>query len=582
MTSSTDTLNDEFFSSLVSDIKTYTGKDPLLPWLRGFRKMKECLPPLLLKAKLPRFLQKCAQTFENDRRYTNDLRYLRVWLQLMDFVDNPRAVLKTMEAKRIGMKKSLFYQAYALYYEKVKKFEEADKMYHLGVQNLAEPIDELQKSYEQFLGRMERHKKKTIQRQERMIERGLLNAGGQPSKRNVGTKPEGTVLEVQPSCGIVENKVVLEESFPNKMTLMEPKPTKVADNICNVDVSRESYPKEEVMADIGCERQLNEQNNSEVESEDPNKFCGDDTVVVRFVDNAFIGKSDAENACHNGLVEPTINTKNVLNAINSMFREPLEPAIVRRRSTRSQPKADQKLDKGFEVFVDENLDEDGFSNPTGYKGFMMLPDNRFETSKCLEEPLQVYIDDEENNEEEERIKVKNDLKKHRAKQLTGEQNVSDSHVNFFVFPSPKDLTSECSIGMDGERSPKARIREDTVVCRFVGATISDEPQVENVCHHGLVEPTINLKEAMDDINSMFGKPIDFVRANRHKKKGKASYNENNCAGFVILPDDNLNCERGNSQPISTPRNESELFEPTVCTKEAMDDINKMFGMPLDF
>ena len=39
-----------------------------------------------------------------------------------------------MEENRIGMKKSLFYQAYALYFEKMKKFEAAEKMYHLGVQ----------------------------------------------------------------------------------------------------------------------------------------------------------------------------------------------------------------------------------------------------------------------------------------------------------------------------------------------------------------------------------------------------------------------------------------------------------------
>lgn len=50
---------------------------------RGIRKMKDTVPPQLLKEKLPRFLQKCAETFMNDRRYTNDLRYLRVWLQLV-------------------------------------------------------------------------------------------------------------------------------------------------------------------------------------------------------------------------------------------------------------------------------------------------------------------------------------------------------------------------------------------------------------------------------------------------------------------------------------------------------------------
>lgn len=39
-----------------------------------------------------------------------------------------------MEINHIGEKRALFYQAYALHYEKIKKFEEADKMYHLGVQ----------------------------------------------------------------------------------------------------------------------------------------------------------------------------------------------------------------------------------------------------------------------------------------------------------------------------------------------------------------------------------------------------------------------------------------------------------------
>lgn len=52
----------------------------------------------------------------------------------MDYVDDPKAVLRSMEMNRIGMKNALFYQAYALYYEKMKKFEAAEKMYHLGVQ----------------------------------------------------------------------------------------------------------------------------------------------------------------------------------------------------------------------------------------------------------------------------------------------------------------------------------------------------------------------------------------------------------------------------------------------------------------
>lgn len=49
-------------------------------------------------------------------------------------MEDPRVLLRNMEMNHIGVKRSLYYQAYALYYEKIKKFDEAEKMYHLGVQ----------------------------------------------------------------------------------------------------------------------------------------------------------------------------------------------------------------------------------------------------------------------------------------------------------------------------------------------------------------------------------------------------------------------------------------------------------------
>lgn len=51
----------------------------------------------------------------------------------MDFVDDPGELLNMMESCRIGTKRALFYQAHALYYEKRKKYVEAEKIYQLGV-----------------------------------------------------------------------------------------------------------------------------------------------------------------------------------------------------------------------------------------------------------------------------------------------------------------------------------------------------------------------------------------------------------------------------------------------------------------
>ncbi|KAM7270256.1 hypothetical protein ACFE04_029470 [Oxalis oulophora] len=527
-TTTNNTLCNNLFSSLVSEIKSYNGKDPLLPWLRGIKKMKESLPPKTLNEKLPRFLQKCVQAFETDLRYRNDLRFLRVWLQLMDFVDDPRAVLRTMEANKIGVKKSLFYQAYALYYEKVKNFEDAEKMYYLGVQNLAEPADELQKSYDQFLNRMEKHRKKKIQRQDRVT-----------SKRSM------SATDVTLRC--TETKKSIEEGSK----------TDSAD-LCTNNETRKS---------------LNKQPEVSKKSDKSRMFCGENTMVAKFVDTAIVGKSEAEDVCHHGLVDPTINMKDAMNDINRMFRDPIETVPARKRTIKTQQKENnQHLCSGFEVFVDENLD-DGNKNQT----------------------FEIFVDDG-NSSENNKNYVEDNLENSGA-QISGEGSSSSTSRPFF-FPCPKD-----------ETSPRPRFREDTVVRRFVGSAIVDDPEIENACHHGLVDPTINLKEAMDDINNMFGKPIDFVRRRRTTKKleekpagnfafsilqdddlepqrdrapPKSTNKEPEACGFSILPDDDLEPQQAQLPPKMGKKKarDSELFEQTVFTKEAMDEINKMFGMPL--
>lgn len=52
----------------------------------------------------------------------------------MDYAEDPKGILRTMEMSHIGMKRALFYQAYALYHEKMKKYDKAEKMYMAGVQ----------------------------------------------------------------------------------------------------------------------------------------------------------------------------------------------------------------------------------------------------------------------------------------------------------------------------------------------------------------------------------------------------------------------------------------------------------------
>ncbi|XP_074276643.1 uncharacterized protein LOC141600325 [Silene latifolia] len=514
-TTTTTASSNDLFTSLISDIKSYSGNDPLLPWLRGVRKLRDSLPPQLLKDKLPRFLQKCAQTFDSDRRYRNDLRYLRIWLQLMDYVDDPKALLRTMEVNKIGMKRSLYYQAYALYYEKIKKFDNADQMYRLGVQNLAEPLDELQKSYELFIRRIERHKNKRVQRQE----------------KRTGRRPLSDRSSTNPNCSSGSSPKVDEIS--GKSLLEEPS-TRAPSTLRNVLTG-------------------------EFRSSDQDKLCRDDSLVAKFVDSAIIGRSEVEDACHHGLVEPTINTKEALNAINNMFREPIEPENAISRSSRSKPKVNQNTDNVFEVFVDENSDV----------ASRQQDNEKHKTLKNLQEPLQIFIDDESSNDSE--------ASDSQTPMDDGSPSSSELDESF-VFLRPSDHQSE------SPKKTRTIFRDDTVVRKFVGSAILDEPEVEDICHHGLVDPTVNLKEAMEDINGMFGKPIDFVRATRRKRQEKeGASGKNDHSGFLILPDDEFSVQEvQQSSQNSSIKNTGDLYETTVFTKEAMDDINNLFSMPLDF
>ncbi|KAI3908509.1 hypothetical protein MKX01_009311 [Papaver californicum] len=483
-------------SSMISDIKNYTGDDPLRPWLRGIRRMKQSLPPQIYNQKLPRFLQKCVQTFQTDRLYRNDTRYIQIWIQLMDLVDDPRGLLKRMEMNKIGTKKALFYQAYALYYEKRKKYDEAEKMYHLGVSNLAQPIEKLKKTYIEFLERMAQRKKKKAQREE-------LRAGNKICK---------SIL--RPPKKVGESK----------------------EDFCDGD----SSGCKEVLGATESRSFLKPLASRDRRSSKESSFSSDETVVGKFIGTAIVRKSEAEDACHHGLVDPTINLKEAMNAINSMFREPIDIEPVRRRKLNKSPaKVEHKMTSGFEVFVDEGSD-DGASQTkeNSYVPHIAVVSNpvkeatlkKIETRKPLQETFQIFVDDEEGS------------------------GSSEGNGGGFVFLTPTDDSDD----EVAESAPPPRLlrREDTVVGRFVGSTILDDHvEVENACHHGLVEPTVNMKEAMDDINGMFGKPLDFGRATRPKKFGNLPNKKKDYGGFSILPDDSME-----QQQQAQPKNQAELVD----------------------
>ena len=381
----------------------------------------------------------------------------------------------------------------------------------------------------------------------------------------------------------------------------------------------------------------------------------DDTVVVRFVGSALVGKSETEDACHHGLIEPTINLKEAMHDINNMFQEPVEPeSMLKKRSKRDQPKFNQQAT--LHIFVDEEQPDSNDSKILHDKNAKSDNPNFSQQTSAFD----IFVDEDGPNGNNQNVGQNRNSNKENNQKTSGlcifvdengpkgnDQNAT-RHKNTRGPPRPlRDSARQQGLGefqkpfvggfailaddedeqcekndAGGRMQANSETRngedenplisgpgEDTIIHRFVGSAVVDEAKVENACHHGLVDPTINLKEAMDDINNMFGKPLNFKDGKRPNMKTNA-VSERKAApisGFSILSDDDLSKDpaakektiscfsilsdddiskdpAANDKPSNSCKfgSESGLFEPTITTRDVMSEINDMFGMSLDF
>ncbi|KAJ1688710.1 hypothetical protein LUZ63_012865 [Rhynchospora breviuscula] len=588
----------ELLSSLVSDIRCYSGSDPLRPWLRGINRLRAALPPQALKQKLPRFLQKCVQTFESDHRYRNDARYIRVWIELMDYVDDAKVLLKRMEKNQIGLKRASFYIAYALYYEKHRKLEEAEKMYHSGVQILAEPVCELQKSYDQFLQRLELYRKRKSKMRERMPRKG-------ETKNNHATVSKGE--------GTSENLS------------------------SNVGPRKQDKPRLEtkVKTKIGSTKTT-----GSTRSNNLTLFNSENTIMVRkFVDSAIVGKSVAEMSCHNGLVEPTITTEEAMRAINSMFQEPLDlDSSIQRKSHKTKGSKTQNNENStFEVFADEEERPCKYNkNPGNLKPFVgdftILPDEEEEPDN-----LNGNLKSINHGQKEDTVMIR----KFVGSTISEESKVENACHHGLVDPTMnlKEAMDEIN-GMfrkpmdipKGEKPKRGQkvplVERQLVVDSSFSILPDDEFEETNLTHkpnnisedeklkRGQKVPLVEKKPVVESSFSVLPDELEGSPNLIHKP------NTISHSSFSIVPDEKLeentnlttkpnyilmgekpkigssslvgdkpvnqigfsnSVTKVNSNPTCKGGGSSDgLFEPTLFTQQAMDDINEMFGKEIDF
>ena len=78
-------------------------------------------------------LEEATRTFVTDARYTNNEKYLKLWIAYADAMKDSGDIFKYLYSNKIGEDLALFYLAWAYVTERAGNYAFADKIYIKGI-----------------------------------------------------------------------------------------------------------------------------------------------------------------------------------------------------------------------------------------------------------------------------------------------------------------------------------------------------------------------------------------------------------------------------------------------------------------
>ncbi|NWH73140.1 BUB1B kinase, partial [Piaya cayana] len=139
-----------------SEIRFYSGDDPLDVWDRYVRWTEQSFPQGGKESNLSAILERAVKALNNQQRYYQDPRYLNLWLKFGNFCNEPLDLYNYLHSQGIGTTLALLYITWAEVLEARGNFKRADIIFQEGLQRKAEPLDKLQSFHRQFQTRVSR------------------------------------------------------------------------------------------------------------------------------------------------------------------------------------------------------------------------------------------------------------------------------------------------------------------------------------------------------------------------------------------------------------------------------------------
>lgn len=134
----------EYCREQEEQIRDYIGGDPLSPWISyaalffelwsRYIKWTQENCPTDTKAYLS-VIERCLQKFTESPLYSQDIRFLRIWILYVNSLDFQMAkqTFAFMRTHNIGGTLALFYLAETLVYEQNGEYEQTERLYQEGI-----------------------------------------------------------------------------------------------------------------------------------------------------------------------------------------------------------------------------------------------------------------------------------------------------------------------------------------------------------------------------------------------------------------------------------------------------------------
>ncbi|KAI8486895.1 protein kinase [Branchiostoma belcheri] len=105
---------------------------------------------------LSTLLERCLLFFKDDKRYSNDHRYLQAWIKFAGMTNQPMDIYNFLHDQAIGAQVALFWEAWAWELEQEGDTKKADAVYAEGIQKQAQPVELLIRKQKEFQARVAR------------------------------------------------------------------------------------------------------------------------------------------------------------------------------------------------------------------------------------------------------------------------------------------------------------------------------------------------------------------------------------------------------------------------------------------